>query len=50
MIRFLRSIILFPLTGGTDWNARLAASLKPDPKYLARRDAGKRGWATRRRG
>lgn len=31
-----------------DWKARLADSLKPDPRHLERRRAGKRGWVTRK--
>jgi hypothetical protein len=51
MIRLLLAIIRFPLTGGpeaVDWNARLAASLRPNPQYLKRRRAAQLGWRTRR--
>jgi hypothetical protein len=49
MIALLKAIIRFPLTGGIDWNARLEASLRPDPQYLNRRQAARKGWATRKR-
>ncbi len=33
-----------------DWNARLQASLRPDPDHLKRRQSAKRGWVKRRGG
>lgn len=33
-----------------NWNARLTASLRPDPQYLQRRRAAKAGWITRKGG
>lgn len=49
MIRFLRSFILYPLTGGIDWKARLAADVERRKnsfeieQYRRRRAAALRG-------
>lgn len=51
MTRLLMAILRYPLTGRPqpiDWNARLVSSMKPNPDYLRRRSAGKKGWATRK--
>jgi hypothetical protein len=51
MIRLLLAIIRYPLTGGpeaVDWNARLTASLRPNPQYMKRRRAAQLGWRNRR--